>query len=338
MNTVFKQPSLVMPDRLSREETEVLGRLNGWRFSLALACDLTVFAAAIAVSERFFFNPFIYACSVVLIGSRLHAFGVLMHDCVHYRAYVPRRLNMFVGNLLGWLVLTNAQGYRDHHLTHHRHLNTERDPDWTRKITESKFHFPKRRRDVLQAMLYQLSGLGILELFFKLKKGAGKVRNEGTSRAPVSKRARLLRPAGYVAVLAICGFTGTIDKLALYWLVPMLTAFPLIFYVRSLAEHHGNLAYDHTYTNSRTTVPSLVEGFLILPHNVGYHLEHHLYPHVPFFRLKELHRLLMQRSHYAEKAHVTHGVSTGLLREIIGTPRGPSILEIQAQQRAALAE
>ena len=33
----------------------------------------------------------------------------------------------------------------------------------------------------------------------------------------------------------------------------------------------------------------------LFPHSVNYHLEHHLYPAVPHYRLAELHALLLER-------------------------------------------
>lgn len=320
MNAVSSNPSIHNPARLSREETRALGELSPWRFCLALGFDLAIASAGVALSEFYFFNAFAYLVAILLIGSRLHAFGILMHECVHYRAFTSRKLNMFVGGLLGWLILTSAEGYRDHHLTHHRHLNTLEDPDWVRKLPQRGFDYPKNYLGVVESLLYQLSGIGIVRLFLATQTKAEAKR--------VSRRSRFLRLSSYIAVLALCGATGTLGKLALYWLVPMLTTFPMLFYVRSVAEHHGNLSYDHTYTNSRTTIASAWERFLFLPHHVGCHLEHHLYPHVPFYRLPDLHRLLMQRSDYSAKAHVTYGVCTGLLRELTGPARGPRIAEI----------
>jgi fatty acid desaturase len=304
-------------DRLSREDLAPLSQLSPSRFCLALAFDLAVIAFAVVLSERVFFNPAVYLVSVVLIGSRLHALGVLMHECVHYRAFKSHKLNMFVGELLGLTVLTSAEGYRNNHLRHHTHLNTDQDPDWVRKVPQKVFHFPKTRVGVLRAFLLQLSGVGIVRLFISLRKSPDLNR--------VSRSTRLMRLGLYVAVLVGAIATGGLGKLALYWLVPMLTTFPFLFYIRSVAEHHGNLPYDHTYTNSRTTVAQVWEGFLFMPHNVGYHIEHHLYPQVPFYRLPKLHALLMQRAQYAEKANVTRGVCTGLLREWLAPARGPRV-------------
>ena len=87
-------------------------------------------------------------------------------------------------------------------------------------------------------------------------------------------------------------------------------------YIRSVAEHFGELAYDHNLTSSRTVKANWLERFFLSPHNVGYHLEHHLYPGVPFYHLPKLHKLLMGKKEYSQKAHITKGYVTGLMDEL----------------------
>ena len=87
-------------------------------------------------------------------------------------------------------------------------------------------------------------------------------------------------------------------------------------YIRSVAEHFGELAYDDLLSSTRSVKANLLERFFIAPHQVGYHLEHHLYPGVPFYNLPKLHQLLMSVSDYSSKAHITHGYLSGLLDEL----------------------
>ncbi len=51
-------------------------------------------------------------------------------------------------------------------------------------------------------------------------------------------------------------------------------------------------AYDHRL-NTRTVMMNPVFAFLYA--NLNYHIEHHIYPMVPYFNLPELHRLLEAR-------------------------------------------
>ena len=87
-------------------------------------------------------------------------------------------------------------------------------------------------------------------------------------------------------------------------------------YIRSVAEHFGELGYDHLLSSTRTIHANPLERFFLAPHNVSYHLEHHLYPGVPFYNLPALHQMLMEEEEYEEKAHITLGYWNGLMGEL----------------------
>jgi fatty acid desaturase len=58
--------------------------------------------------------------------------------------------------------------------------------------------------------------------------------------------------------------------------------------------------------------PSWLESIFILPRNVGYHIEHHWYPSVPFYRLPELHQHLMAREGFQTHAVIKRTVFASL--------------------------
>lgn len=61
----------------------------------------------------------------------------------------------------------------------------------------------------------------------------------------------------------------------------------------------------------------LLDHLLIAPKNISYHNEHHFYPSVPFYRLPELHRELMQQEGYRAGVHLSPGY-LGVIRECLG--------------------
>jgi fatty acid desaturase len=65
--------------------------------------------------------------------------------------------------------------------------------------------------------------------------------------------------------------------------------------VRSLAEHACTERTDDQLRNTRTTRANLLARMTFAPLHVNYHLEHHLLPTVPWWRLPALHRLLAAR-------------------------------------------
>ncbi|MCE7925518.1 MAG: hypothetical protein DYG98_20895 [Haliscomenobacteraceae bacterium CHB4] len=157
-------------------------------------------------------------------------------------------------------------------------------------------------------LLYQgiRDALWFLKRFGVQEGGAGK--RTGSNNIP-----RILFYALLVAVLTAGGWWY---YYLLFWIVPYLSAFFMFQYIRSVAEHFGDLGYDHLLTSTRSVRPTLVERFFLAPHQVGYHLEHHLYPGVPFYHLPSLHRLLMADPGYGARAHITEGYVSGLLNEL----------------------
>ena len=63
---------------------------------------------------------------------------------------------------------------------------------------------------------------------------------------------------------------------------------------RGITEHAGYQPSADQRLCSRTVINPL-ETFLFAPHRVAYHIEHHVYPGVPFFNLPRVHAILKER-------------------------------------------
>ena len=62
--------------------------------------------------------------------------------------------------------------------------------------------------------------------------------------------------------------------------------------LRFVVEHPGKT--DHTVS----TISWWAERQYFAPYNFNYHMEHHLWPSVPPYRLPEVHRYLRQQGYY----------------------------------------
>jgi fatty acid desaturase len=82
--------------------------------------------------------------------------------------------------------------------------------------------------------------------------------------------------------------------------------------MRIICEHSAVESEEEEYSITRSTVPTRLEAIFILPRNVGYHLEHHWYPSVPWYRLPELHQALMERDGFRQHAVVRRSVIASL--------------------------
>lgn len=294
-----------IPRLLSKEEIRNLSQIDSVKFTAVALLEFGLIALAVWISQTWW-NPLIYVLAVIVIGSRINGLGALMHDAAHYRGYANRKLNDFVGEIIALPTSASMAGYRNTHFAHHRELNSENDPDWQRNVGLTEYEFPAPRVTVVMRALQYLSGLKSVSAV------TGFHKNKDTRDiAAAVARARLFF---FVALLISSIVLGFWKLLLLYWIVPLMTVFLAIRYIRNVAEHYA-LEHENVLTESRTVLAPFWELWLIAPWGLNYHLEHHLFPGVPCFRLGELHRLLMTRKPYPEIAHVTHGYLTGLLRE-----------------------
>ncbi len=103
----------------------------------------------------------------------------------------------------------------------------------------------------------------------------------------------------------------------LFWILPTgMTA--AIFRMRMIAEHYG-VPNDKEITGTRTITSNTLERMFICPLNVNYHLEHHMFPSVPFFNLPKLRESLLKEEEFSRKAHITKsylGGAGSVVREL----------------------
>jgi len=278
----------------------VVRRLSHLHSALGVAhilLEWTAIVVAAWVTETFW-HPLLYAAAVVWIGSRQHALAIMAHDGVHGLIVRNRRVNDLLAELLlARPVLVPFRSYRHVHRLHHRHLGTERDPDFARNRPDRL----GRRGGALEFARIML-GLnaeqrGLLAFFAW---GDVAVETERLKTRP------WLRGGYYALVLGAAGAVGGFGLLAQYWLAPLLTWFLFCMRLKGTAEHFA-VEGREPLNLSRSIRPGPLTRLLIAPKQVYCHIEHHLYPSVPHYRLHELQAELMKHPGFAERAHVTGG-------------------------------
>ena len=278
-------------------------------------------------------NPFTFVLAVMLIGSRQLGLAILMHEAAHGALFASHRLNERVGQ---WLcaapILADMRAYRRYHLTHHRHTQTERDPDLPLSAP-----FPTTRASLIRKFLRDLTGqTGVKLLFFRIVRAfqlAGDM--DAISEAETSARKQNLAEtndwrafAGGLAVAACA--TILLGALGYwwhghwwwgfaFWWLPLLTWFQLVVRVRNIAEHGGTEQSEDAMRNVRTTLAGPLMRTFVAPYWVNYHLEHHVAMYVPCWRLPELHTLLL-RDH-GERMRVAHSYAD-VMRKVGWWPAG----------------
>jgi fatty acid desaturase len=87
---------------------------------------------------------------------------------------------------------------------------------------------------------------------------------------------------------------GIPEAYLLIWWLPALTGYSVVLRIRSIAEHACVADPSDPLRQTRTTLAPGWLRFLVAPHHVNYHLEHHLFMTVPHYNLPEAHRLLAE--------------------------------------------
>lgn len=305
------------PEELSKEERlsptviRKLSVLNPWVSGSHILLEyIYIFAAIILVS--IYWHPALYVVAVMWIGARQHALAILLHEGSHYRIFKRKKVNDFVGEaFFAFPLFVTMRGYRLSHMAHHRNMNTEFDPDWVSKETP-EWEFPKTRAALFLILAKLALGLNIVWML-KLIFTGGRPSTESAKTKITTHKFVAARIGYYVALISMLTYFGWWMEFLLFWIVPMFTWLQVILRIRSIAEHFG-LDYDHTFTNARTTYPSTFDRMFIASKNVWYHLDHHLYPSVPFYNLPELHDELNKLPSFKEKAHITKSY-LGVLKE-----------------------
>jgi fatty acid desaturase len=286
---------------LPREVVLRLTRRSPLRATAAVLQDFAVIAAAIAFALRFWPNPLAVFAAVVLIGTRQHALFIIAHDAAHYLLYERRWLNDAVGRLCATVQGLSMCTYRVIHRLHHNHLYGALDPD-----TALHGGYPRGRAYLARKLLKDLSGLTAWKTYAYFLGGAPALNTDTqVALRPLDDTSAKLRAEArrdrntvvtvHVVALGLFAGTGTLVQYLVLWILPLATVVQAILRLRAIAEHGATSDFSSPLTAARTnTGPAWLE-WLLFPHHVNFHIEHHLYASVPHYNLRALHREMTRR-------------------------------------------
>jgi len=258
---------------------------------LVLHC-WAVIAAAMAVAVIW---PLLIPVSIAVIGTRQLGLAILMHEAAHGGLSPDRRLNDVLGH---WLcavpVGASLAAYRPYHLAHHKYAQQAEDPDLVLSAP-----FPVTRASLRRKVIRDLSGQTFFKqrVLFALQAFASKRDKDLAEGAVVTGRSIapfLLLNAALLLGLTLAGVWWAYFAL---WLLPLATWFPMVTRLRNIAEHacvEGSST--DPFRAARTTRAAWWERAFIAPYWVNFHAEHHLFMHVPCWKLPALHRAVRRRA------------------------------------------
>jgi fatty acid desaturase len=280
---------------LPRELVQELTRRSAWRATLCVLEDLAVLAAAIGLALFYWPNPTVMAIAVLIIGSRQHALFIVTHDAAHYLLFENRKLNDLVGRLCAMPSGLSMCSYRVIHRMHHNNLYGELDPD-----TALHGGYPRGRMYLVRKLLKDLSGLTAWKTYAYFLFAAPAL-NTATNKAlrPLDDTSERLRSDArsdrnlvigfHLLLFAFFAWSGYLLQYLVLWVLPLVTVVQAILRLRAIAEHGATTDFSSPLTAARTNLGPAWLRWALFPHNVGYHIEHHLYASVPMHNLPRLH-------------------------------------------------
>lgn len=283
---------------VSRATLKSLHKVDTLRGILSIVTEWVLIAATAFMCESYFSWP-LYIIAVIFIGARLLALGLIMHESVHYLISKNRKLNDAVAELFcAWPLFISMRSYRIKHLAHHKWLNTDKDPDYVAKIDDT-WRFPMSFKKFIKIIFTQISGFGVFETFRVMSSKQMKINKPKT---PLWYH--LSRISFYVISISTFIYLGKGFLLLKYWIIPFATWTQFANRLRRIAEHSG-IEDKPLAMQTRTTKHSYLMRLLLVPKNISYHCEHHLYPGIPCYHLPKIHKELLKHEVAKENFYIS---------------------------------
>lgn len=287
-------------------------RPDDWRPVLWIAMNWTVIAGAALAT--LWIGWWLYPLAVLVIAAQQRGLTTVAHDAAHRTLAKTRGWNYALGILFAAYPLFQKHwAYRVSHVhLHHPHLgDPTRDPDLKFFLGAGAYDVCEPRTYLWRIVWRPILGGATVAYLKYLFLNRFRVRDDDDM--PRDRAGLLVDGVGFwafwTAVVAIGLATGTLTEIVLFWVVPYLTVFQVLGWFIELAEHTPMCETEtqNVYL-TRNRKGNWVEWLLFGVNYDEYHLEHHLSPGVPFYRLPEAQRIRRRDPAYAAVAATWGGL------------------------------
>src|SRR5262249_33931102 len=253
-----------------------LHRKSPARHALVAARQFLILIVASAVAWRFP-QPWIWIPAALVSGWTVFNFTVLLHEAVHHAIFngPHPKGDRALGLLYAIPSGISALQFTRWHLTHHAELG---DPE-----ADPKRHYlsPKINRPWFKLLYFTPA---LFPIYFRAaRRETATYPPEIRQRIAWERRVTILFHLAVMATLWAVGGWGVLGRVSL---VPVFLVFPIAFALNRLGQHYAIDPEDPAKWGS-VIKPSRFWDFWYL--SSAYHLEHHYFPGVPFYKLRRLH-------------------------------------------------
>ena len=211
------------------------------------------------------------------LGVLINFLYAAQHELSHATVFATRKVNEIFGRIIGFAMIFPRDFDQVMHFAHHTYTqNWEKDGELVREPY------------TLGTYLLWLSGVTYWRnrVLGLIRRARGVIiepyiRAEEESKIIWESRLHLL---GYALIAGVSVWAQSWAALA-FWIVPMVLTKP-VHQLQNTIEHLGLSHQDDILENTRSTRTNAVMRWLCW--QMPYHTAHHVFPSVPFWKLKHL--------------------------------------------------
>jgi fatty acid desaturase len=271
---------------LGRDDLIELSRLRPWKTLLDVTIVWALVAAVLETVLRVR-SVWVGPLAFLAIGILQNALVLWTHEASHYGFSRHKVQNDVLADLFvsGPTGATVAQ-YRWQHFKHHRFLgNPSKEIDLSAWMCIRRWRLP-------WTIVRHASGWYGWQVVNRYRRN----RRDASAGPPPRSAASLAGLAvGNGLLLGLCALQGSLISYFVFWVGPLFTVTLLIGNLRTIVEHQASsdvcdAGLVPMPPVTRWVAYNFLERWLIAPVGFSYHFEHHLYPSVPYSRLRDLRR------------------------------------------------
>lgn len=271
---------------------------------LAVLQNFLIVAMAVKLAE--YVGWALYLPVIILIGSRQRAMATLTHEAAHGTLARNKTLNDMLGTVFsGYTIAILLRTYKDSHVRDHHGFfgDPEADCDFRYMIKQGVYGQSRGWEYIWHVIISPALLLKVPAYVMYLARdrfGFGNGKNDHYEVA--------LFAVFWLTILASSIAAGVFDLLFWYWIVPFFSTYQIIGWYIELSEHAPLMERGKDIHMSRNRNSHWVERLFTGMHGESFHLAHHLFPRVPFWRMSELNQLLRQDAAYRASDDACGGI------------------------------